>query len=201
MARRVEARRERSDPSERAEVRWFVAGEAPRPLRPTGHPARRHDAYELDSLRSHHAVKRRGASPFLERKERIGRVELVRPHGVAGFAERWSKERFRDRRLLAEGRWVVVSKAVWRTDGLEVARVAVGAADEVAWTLCLDLSRPPSGAANELLDAWRLLLDDCGAPLSYPSWLAALAGVRTAVDASANRPGSQRTSRVTTARA
>ena len=86
------------DRSARPEVRWFVPGDAPRRLRPSGRPARRHDAYELDSLRSHHAVKRRGASPFLERKERIGRVELVHPHGVAGFAERWSKERFRDRR-------------------------------------------------------------------------------------------------------
>jgi hypothetical protein len=183
MARRVGDRRGGSDRSGRAEVRWFVPGEAPRRLRPAARPARRQDAYELDSLRSHHAVKRRGASPFLERKERIGRVELVRPHGLAGFAERWSKERFRDRRLLLDGRWVVVSKAVWRTDGLEVARVAVDAAGEVAWTLCLDLSRPPSGPATELLDAWHPILDDRGEPSSYPAWLAALAGVRTTVEA------------------
>ena len=180
-----------------------MPGDAPRRLRPSGRPARRHDAYELDSLRSHHAVKRRGASPFLERKERIGRVELVHPHGVAGFAERWSKERFRDRRLLLDGSWVVVSKAVWRTDGLEVARVAVDAAGEVSWTLCLDLSRSPSGAADEVLEAWRLVLDDRGEPSSYPSWLTALSGARAR---RSTRRGSRRRSRaaapgVTTARA
>ena len=151
----------------RSEVRWFVPGDLPADLRPTGSPRRRQDAYDVANLSPATSVKRRGPRDRVEWKVRVGRVELIEIGPLVGFLERWVK--FRDE---APGeshrreRWVPVDKEVWTAGRLEVARLAV--AGEPWWTVALPHG---DGAAVRLLEPWTEWLVANGVPGSYPSWL------------------------------
>jgi hypothetical protein len=149
------------------EVRWFVDDEVPASLVPSDRPQRRADCYDVDALRPWTSVKRRRGC-VLERKLRIGRVELVTVAGVVGFAETWQKQRVRDR--VVDEEWLEVRKHVWTRGEVEIARVEV--AGIRSWTICIDVTRPPSAAGRDALHAWRVPLQRHGQSSGYPAWLA-----------------------------
>jgi len=151
------------------EVRWFIVGDPADDVRPS-HPGRwRTDAYHLPSLTPYSCVKWRSGPRRLERKERIGRVELVRWCGVPGFAECWTKQRVPQRRRPEGAAWCDVAKDVWDADGIQIGRAVVN--DEVLWTYCVDLDRAAE-PSRRALGPWRRLLIEAD-PNSYAGFLTA----------------------------
>jgi hypothetical protein len=147
------------------EARWFLDGDASM-APPPGPPQRRIDVYELASLRPWVAVKRRGQSR-LERKSRVGRVELVMFDGLAGFVETWIKDGRASPPTEAE--WLAVRKEWWTCGQVEIGRFEV--ADRHGWTVNVDMAHPPNRSARAALGSWHAHLLECGTPSSYPAWL------------------------------
>ena len=153
---------------DRREVRWIIEGAVPVALRPAGRPRRRRDHYELDSLTSWHAAKRRGTSRALEHKLRMGRVEHVEWSGVDGFIETWRKAPAVADRI--GGTWVRVDKELWSFGHLEICHFRVG--DANGWTVCVDIDRRATSGGSAVFERWLPELGRRGSPDSYPSWLA-----------------------------
>jgi len=153
-------------PSGHREARWFIVGDIDDELRPLGRPKCRVDSYELTTMRPWHAIKLRDGSA-VERKSRVGRVEMVHLAGVIGFAERWIKVRRGSWRTPAV--WIEVAKRCWRDGSVEVTSLANGA--EHGWSLCLDLTEPLPPAALATFERWAETLRARGVAASYPAWL------------------------------
>ena len=82
-----------------AEARWFVPGDLPSALRPTGPGKRRVDSYSVAGLSPAASLKRRGdvAEPGAEGQDRPGRARAVRSAGrirrVMGEVATWAPRR------------------------------------------------------------------------------------------------------------
>jgi hypothetical protein len=148
------------------EVRWFLDDDVPMSMLPSGRSRTRADRYDVTSLRPWSSVKQRGRA-VLERKERVGRVELVTVGGLVGFVETWQK--VRRRRVPDADGWLEVRKQMWFAQEVEIACVEVG--DTVAWTVCIDVTCPASVAGRAALDRWWAPLRRHGQPSSYAAWL------------------------------
>jgi len=154
----------------RREVRWFVDGDVGRELRPRGRSRRRIDRYDLHSLRPWSSVKRRGPGGNLERKARVGSVELTTLGGLSGlraFAETWAKTAAGP--LRTDGTWLEVDKELWTDRELEIGTYRVGM--QRGWTICIDLDRPLSRSTLGALESWAPLLERRGHCSSYAAWL------------------------------
>jgi len=151
-----------------------VPGELDAALRPTARHVGRTDRYHLESLGPTSSLKRRGRHGPLEWKTRVGPVERCEISGVPGLAERWTKQRVRQRDLERRplGAWIEVDKQLWRLGDVEIGRLGVGG--ERWWTIAVPV-RPEgtSKSSAKVIASCRELLLDVGEPVSYPMWVLA----------------------------